>query len=58
MGTLIANLLARYRAYAVYRESIRELNSLSDRELQDIGISRGQIDSIAKQACKDSYYAA
>jgi uncharacterized protein YjiS (DUF1127 family) len=55
MGNLLVNLLARYRAHIVYREAVRELNRLSDHELRDIGISRCEIDCVAKQACKDSY---
>jgi uncharacterized protein YjiS (DUF1127 family) len=32
-----------------YRDTVRELSQLSDRELDDLGISRFQIDSIARQ---------
>jgi uncharacterized protein YjiS (DUF1127 family) len=32
-----------------YRETVRELSLLSDRELDDLGISRFQIDSTARQ---------
>jgi uncharacterized protein YjiS (DUF1127 family) len=33
-----------------YRETVRELSLLSDRELDDLGISRFQIESIARQS--------
>jgi uncharacterized protein YjiS (DUF1127 family) len=32
-----------------YRETVRELSQLTDRELDDLGISRFQIDSIARE---------
>ncbi|QRM27590.1 DUF1127 domain-containing protein [Microvirga sp. VF16] len=41
----IAFLLSRIRAYWRFRASIRELSHLSDRELDDIGISRYEIDT-------------
>jgi uncharacterized protein YjiS (DUF1127 family) len=45
----VTTILAKIRAYFRYRETIRELSQLSDRELDDLGISRFQIDSIARQ---------
>ena len=41
-------LLAKIRAYFKYRDTVRELSRLSDRELDDIGISRYQIENLAK----------
>jgi uncharacterized protein YjiS (DUF1127 family) len=41
-------VLSKIRAYLKYRETIRELSRLSDRELEDIGISRYQIGDIAR----------
>ena len=35
------------------RESIRELQRLSDRELHDIGIARGEIESIVDELERD-----
>jgi uncharacterized protein YjiS (DUF1127 family) len=43
----IATKLAGWRRY---RDAVRELSQLSDRELSDIGISRADIQSIARQA--------
>jgi uncharacterized protein YjiS (DUF1127 family) len=40
--------LAKLRAYLKYRETVRELSRLSDRELADIGIARGEIDELAR----------
>jgi len=36
-----------------YQQTIKELNSLSDRELADIGIGRGDIVRIAKGGSRD-----
>jgi uncharacterized protein YjiS (DUF1127 family) len=45
----VSYVLSKVRAYMRYRETVRELAQLSDRELDDLGISRFQIDSIARQ---------
>lgn len=42
-----ANWAKRYEQYSVYRKTLRELSSLNDRELVDLGISRSQIHAIA-----------
>ena len=55
-----AGLLGRIRAFiadykaagvrmAQYRKTIAELSSLTNHELADIGISRGQIEDIARE---------
>ncbi|WP_084731739.1 DUF1127 domain-containing protein [Microvirga vignae] len=46
----VAFILARIRAYRRYRETIRELMQFTDRELEDLGISRYEIDVIARQS--------
>lgn len=46
----IATLVARLNAWARYRETVRELQKLSDRELDDLGIGRAEIDAIAWRA--------
>jgi uncharacterized protein YjiS (DUF1127 family) len=45
----VSYILSKVRAYLRYRETVRELSQLSDRELDDLGISRFQIDAIARQ---------
>ena len=45
----VSYILSKVRAYMRYRETVRELSQLSDRELDDLGISRFQIDGIARQ---------
>jgi uncharacterized protein YjiS (DUF1127 family) len=46
----ITHILDRIRAYARFRASVRALNELSDRELADIGVTRGQISDVARLA--------
>ena len=41
-------ILSKIRAYLRTRETVRELSRLTDRELEDIGISRFEIDAIAR----------
>ena len=50
VANFFTGLRARRAKYAVYRETLRELQSLSDRELNDLGITRGEIRGIAYQA--------
>lgn len=45
----ITLILSKVRAYLKYRESVRELSALSDRQLSDIGVARGQIESTARR---------
>jgi uncharacterized protein YjiS (DUF1127 family) len=37
-------------AWRRYREAVRELSQLTDRELSDIGIRRGDIETIVRQS--------
>jgi len=48
LNMFISYVLAKFRAYFRYRETIRELSKLTDRELDDLGISRFQIESVAR----------
>ena len=41
-----------FRARSVYWNVVRELANYSDRELHDLGIDRGDIDAIAREAAK------
>jgi len=49
---LIPHVIERIRAYMRYRASVRALSALSERELADIGVTRGSIPAIAKSACQ------
>ena len=46
----VSMLTASWRKHVKYRETYEELNGLTDRELADIGIARGQIKQIALEA--------
>ena len=45
-------LLNRYRRWRRYRETLRELSSLSTHELNDLGIHRGDISRLAREAAQ------
>ena len=47
---IISVLVARFQAHRAYRLRLQELESLDDRELCELGIARGDIDQIARQA--------
>ena len=46
----VSVILAKVQAYLRYRATVRDLSLLSNRELDDLGISRSQIDAIARQS--------
>jgi uncharacterized protein YjiS (DUF1127 family) len=46
----IANLKATFARRAVYMQTVRELDALTDRELADLGISRLDVPTLAREA--------
>ncbi|WP_173932358.1 DUF1127 domain-containing protein [Chelativorans sp. Marseille-P2723] len=44
------NLIRNYRNWRRYRQTVDELSRLSNRELADIGINRGDIPYVARRA--------
>ncbi len=44
----VTMIAAKIRAYLRYRETVRELSRLTDRELYDLGLSRSEINFIAR----------
>ena len=44
------NLIRNYRNWRLYRETVVELGRLSNRELNDLGIARGDIHTVARKA--------
>jgi uncharacterized protein YjiS (DUF1127 family) len=44
------NIIASYKNWRKFRETYNELSRLSSRELADLGIHRGEIERVAKQA--------
>jgi uncharacterized protein YjiS (DUF1127 family) len=43
------NLIRNYRNWRRYRETVNELGRLSNRELNDLGINRGEIPFVARK---------
>lgn len=50
IDTLLAHLRQRYQSWKIYRSTLEELQMLSDRELDDIGISRFDVRRVAREA--------
>ncbi len=44
------NLIRNYRNWRRYRDTVTELNRLSNRELSDLGIARGDIPFVARKS--------
>lgn len=44
------NIMGKYREWRSYRRTVNELSALSNRELNDLGISRGDIPHVARRA--------
>lgn len=51
---VFTRMMSAYKRRVAVRATIKELNALSDRELFDIGLSRGEIYSVANEAYLDS----
>ena len=49
-ATMSNKLVSTYKAWRKYRETYNELMRLSGRDLQDLGINRADIPSIARQS--------
>ncbi len=47
---MFEKLKTRYTTYKKYSRTVAELESLSNRDLDDLGFSRGDIKRIARQA--------
>ena len=45
-------ILTKVQAWAAYRDTVRELQLLSDKELSDFGISRSDIKDVAQRALR------
>ena len=48
--TTIKTIAEKLAAWRRYRDAVRELSQLTDRELSDIGIRRGEIETIVRQS--------
>ena len=45
---IVSVMLAKLRSWMRYRETLRELERLSDRDLADLGIARADIEGVAR----------
>ena len=52
MSRNVNTLYDRYRRWRRYRQTVRELQGLSPRELNDLGISQGEIGRLAREASR------
>lgn len=50
ISALRADVAERFAKYRLYRTTLNELASLSDRDLLDLGLHRGMIDAVAREA--------
>jgi len=48
--TTLKSISEKLAAWRRYREAVKELSQLSDRELTDIGIRRGDIETIVRRS--------
>ena len=49
---MIRTLSAKLYAWRRFRDSVRELSRLSDRELNDLGIGRSDIEDVVRQGAR------
>ncbi len=47
--TSLKSISEKLAAWRRYRDAVRELSQLSDRELSDIGIRRGDIEQVVRE---------
>jgi uncharacterized protein YjiS (DUF1127 family) len=52
--TNLKTISEKLTAWRRYRDAVRELSQLSDRELSDIGISRGDIEFVVRRTTKSA----
>lgn len=50
LAVMLHNLVVRFNAWRSYRETVRALSNLTDAELNDIGLGRGEIERAARQS--------
>ncbi len=54
-AALVAVLWRRYRRHSAWQRTARQLESLDDRTLKDIGLGRGEIVGVAQQLAEQRY---
>ncbi len=48
--TSLKSITEKLATWRRYRDAVRELSQLTDRELSDIGVSRGDIETLVRQS--------
>ena len=48
--TTLKTISEKVNAWRRYREAVRELSQLTDRELNDIGVRRGDIEDLVRRS--------
>ena len=48
--TTLKTISEKLSAWRRYRDAVRELSQLSDRELEDIGVRRGDIEFVVRRS--------
>ncbi|MEO1536482.1 MAG: DUF1127 domain-containing protein [Pseudomonadota bacterium] len=54
MGTGFGTIAQSFRRYRTYQTTLSELNTLGDREVQDLGLNRSDFRMIARKAAYGS----
>lgn len=55
ISDFFGDIAARYARYTMYRKTLNELASLSNRDLADMGLCRSQIRSVAYEYAYDNH---
>ena len=50
LGNAFGEMHARYKTYRLYRDTLDGLSALSNRELDDLGLSRTDLRRVAEEA--------
>lgn len=50
ISAFFAGLNESRRRYGIYRQTLRELDGLSDRDLNDLGLHRAEVERVALEA--------
>ncbi len=50
ISAFFAGLNENRRRYGIYRQTLRELDGLSDRDLNDLGLHRAEVERVALEA--------
>ena len=53
LGGIVMRLKGWFGEQRRYRQTMNELSALTDRELEDIGISRGDIEGVAERCARN-----